>query len=64
MLPYRTTLRDYKETIAEANQVQLSKRKDSKPKSGLRPLRRPVDLNGNKLVGKEYKQWLLENVPQ
>ena len=58
MYPYRMTTREYQDLVAEALQAQREKRQDSKPKSGLRPTRRPVDHNGHKLQGRAYRDWL------
>jgi hypothetical protein len=60
MIPYRMTIAQYQDMVAEGNEADRTKRSSATIKSGLRPFRRPVLQSGHKLNGLAYRHWLVD----
>ena len=57
MSSYRMTRRERDELIVELNEAARVRREDTRKQKGLSPARRPLDSNGQKIKGKQYRQW-------
>lgn len=57
MYSYRMTRRERDELIVELNEAARVRREDTRIRTGLSPARRPLDSSGQKIKGKQYRQW-------